>query len=155
MPLLDGTKEHFIPFSEARSKPLSERDRPSLGHFINPEAKEIDKTNKSLLTNSKVRGILDCHECGKPRCIYSVKKLDIVATRKVDDIRCSKLYVCGSFLFLPDSMYHSTIVVRQALSCEEHVEVQYYSSTLCSFPPVCYHCGGPEETLLNNEEVLN
>ena len=77
-----------------------------------------------------------------------------MATRKVDDIRCSKLYVCGSFLFLPDSMYHSTIVVRQALSCEEHVEVQYYSSTLCSFPPVCYHCGGPEETLLNNEEVL-
>ena len=32
------------------------------------------------------------------------------------------------------------------------VEKQYYSESLVHFPPVCYWCGGQEETLLHDEE---
>ena len=37
LPLLDSTKEHFSPFSEVYGKPLSDKDRPSHGLYINSE----------------------------------------------------------------------------------------------------------------------
>ncbi len=64
------------------------------------------------------------------------------------------MYTCGSFLFPPDSDYSSTIVIRQALTCQDPIEVQYYSAGTVAFPPVCFHCDAPEETLLNNSEIV-
>ena len=154
LPLLDGTKEHFSPFSEVYGKPLSDKDRPSRGLFTNPEAKECDKNNKALLINSKVRCVITCQECRKPRCVFAAKKLDILAKKRVDDVAGSKLYTCGSFLFPPASGYSLTIVARQCLTCQDPIEVQYYSSTMVAFPQVCYHCGAPEETLLNDIEII-
>lgn len=148
LPLLDSTKEHFSPFCEVYGKPLSDKDRPSRGLFTNPDAKEYDKNNKAILVNSKVRCIIPRQECKKPRCVFAAKKLDILAKTRIKDIDFSRAYTCGSFLFPPDSAYNST----KCLTCQDPVEVQYYSSTMISFPPVCY---APEETLLNDSEIMD
>ena len=29
----------------------------------------------------------------------------------------------------------------------------YHSAKLVNFPPICYYCGGSEETLVNDEEM--
>ena len=48
---------------------------------------------------------------------------------------------------------HSSIVTRANLTCCDCIEAQYYSSSLIKFKPVCSHCGGPEETLVEDELV--
>ncbi len=63
------------------------------------------------------------------------------------------LYMCYSMLFPPSSQYHSSIITRANLSCADAIEFQYYSATLAKFPPVCCHCGGPEESLVEDELV--
>ena len=65
----------------------------------------------------------------------------------------SQLYTCGCALFPPLSNFHGIIVVRQNISCISPIEAQYYSSKLVSFPPVCYHCGCAEETLVTDAEI--
>lgn len=37
---------------------------------------EADKRNRDLLKAGKVRDVLLCGECGKPRCVYAQLKLD-------------------------------------------------------------------------------
>lgn len=60
----------------------------------------------------------------------------------------SHLYTCGSPLFTNESPLHSSVVVRQKLTCSSPIEAQYYSAKLVTMPCVCYWCGGAEETLL-------
>lgn len=49
---------------------------------------EVDRQNRDLFKNQKVRDVVICGECGKPRCIYSNKKL---TTDQVRDIVFVKL----------------------------------------------------------------
>lgn len=135
-------------------KPLSDKDHPSRGLFINPEAKKYDKNNKALLNNSMVRCVISCQECCKPRCVCAVKELDMHAKKMISDTADSKVYTCGSFLFPPASMCNSIIIVQQCLTCQDPVEAQYYSSTIGAFSQVCYHRGAPKETLLNDNEIM-
>ncbi len=71
-----------------------------------------------------------------------------VSVRRVKE---SRLFTCGCALFPECSSCHEVIVVRQKMSCSATIEAQYYSAKLVSFPPVCYYCGCPEETLCNAE----
>ena len=50
---------------------------------------------------------------------------------------------CGDNKY--SSNYHSTILARASLTCQDPVEPQYYSTRVVNFPPVCSHCGGPED----------
>ena len=52
---------------------MDERDCPSTKPAS--QGAEADNRRKSILVSSKVRGIMTCHECFKPRCIYSKAKL--------------------------------------------------------------------------------
>ena len=62
-------------------------------------------------------------------------------------------YTCGSVLFPPSSKYHSTIIARASLTCQDPVEPQYYSTRTANF--LCSLCGGPKETLVEDEVVRN
>ena len=66
LPLLDVTKEHYCP---------SEKDRPSLNQAGDSAAIEADTKHKAILNSNKVRAILHCQECFKPRCVYAARKL--------------------------------------------------------------------------------
>ena len=115
------------------------------------EAKEADKENKKLLVGGKVRSIMVCSECNKPRCVYTAASLSSEERNRLKCLAETRVYTCGSTLFPPESPLHRTIVCRQTLNCSSVMETQYYSGVSTAFPPVCWHCASPEEMLTNDE----
>lgn len=154
MPILDSAKEHYQPFDSVYGKDASERDRPSLKGNWDDDAVAADATNKDLFNAAKVRDVILCQECYKPRCIFAKGKLSLVEKFRVEGVKESHFFTCGCALFPPSSSFYGTIVVRQKISCTAPMEAQYFSAKLVSFPPVCYHCGCPEETLSNDPAIV-
>ena len=152
LPILDDTGHHFKPFKQVYGQLPSEKDRPSLGCTKNDDNDEFDKANRKILSSAgRVRAAVTCGDCFKPRCVFSEAALS--QEEKVMLCELESSYTCGSILFPPASPYHSSIVTRANLSCRDCVEPQYYSASLIKFKPVCSHCGGPEETLVEDELV--
>ena len=73
-------KLHYVKFEQMYGKETAECYRPSL----QPESveKETDKEHKALLTSPRVRDVLYCYECSKPRCIYSASKFTVAEELK-------------------------------------------------------------------------
>lgn len=152
LPVLDSSKNHYKKFGEIYGQLPSEVDRPSLT-FATSEAKACDKENRKLLVASKVRAVLVCVECMKPRCVYAAGALTPDEKRCLKPLINSRVYSCGCELFPPEHPLHSSVIVRQAINCSDPMEAQYYSATCMSFPPVCWFCGSPEEVLAEDELV--
>lgn len=108
----------------------------------------LTKENADLFRNTRVRKVVTCQECLKPRCIYAANVLSFEEKAAVKVIDESRLYTCGMPLFPGESPLHSTIVARQKLTCSSPIEAQYYSAKLVTLPCVCYWCGGAEETIV-------
>jgi len=147
LPLLNSQKESYLPFSEIYGQKPSDKDQPSKGSYSFQEA---DTNTKPLFNNGKVRRIITCRECFKPRCVYSLRKLnkqEYVLVQEIDD---SRLCTCGSELFPPSSCHYDAIAVRAALLCADPIEVQYYSAIPVSFHEVCYYCGLDEGLVIDD-----
>ena len=84
--------------------------------------------------------------------VYAKGKLTLQEKNALTAIDDSRVYTCGSTLFSSSSDFKS-LVVRRNIQCMSPIEAQYYSAKLVNFPPVCYYCGGSEETLVNDEEM--
>jgi hypothetical protein len=151
LPLFNSAKDHYKEFAEVYGQCPSEEDRPSLAPTSTSEAKEADKENKKLLVAGKVRTIIVCSDCNKPRCVYAAASLASVERNRLKCLAETHVYTCGSILFPPESPLHHTIVCRQTLSCSSPMETQYYSGAATAFPPVCWYCASPEETLTNDD----
>ena len=109
-------------------------------------------TNRKLASSTgRVRAAINCGECFKPRCVYAEATLSQKEKYTLCELESN--YTCESSLFSPISLYHSSIVTRANLTCHDCVDAQYYSSPLIKFKPVCSHCGGPEETIIEDEIV--
>ena len=96
------------------------------------------------------RELVCCTECLKPRVIYSQRKLTFAETSVLFRSLESLLYSCGSTLKgvevecrdgedLSLLTLFERLFVRQNLSCDDPVEVPYYSSD--RFEDICAHCG--------------
>ena len=152
LPLLDASKTSYLPFETSYGKEPSDNDRPSSTPSSNAEAAQADNMHKPLLKNTKVRKVIFCGECFKPRCVYSAARLSTAEEAVTEAIINSKVYTCGSTLFPPNSPLHDTVIVRQNCCCADPVEAAYYSSALVKFPPVCFYCGiGGEESLVSEQ----
>ena len=116
-------------------------------------AKAVDKEYKKLLIASKVRAVIVCVECLKPRCVYTAGALTPDEKKCLKPLINGRMYSCGCELFPPDHPLHSTVIVRQAANCSDPMEAHYYNATCVSFPPVCWFCGSPEEMLAEDELV--
>lgn len=154
LPLLNATKDKYLKFDEVIGKPLSEKDRPSYVPKPSDEAKEIDKNNRKLLVKAKVRAVIECTNCFKPRCVYSISKLSAEEVIAVNRMKESRFYSCGSALFPQDSPLISSVVVKEAVTCACPMELQYYNAVLTHFPQVCYYCA-TEQCLLDDETTLD
>ena len=66
LPLLDGSKEKF---SALDGQAPSDKDRPSRVPAPSEESKAVEKGRKPLLVCGKVRNVIICGECHKPRCV--------------------------------------------------------------------------------------
>lgn len=152
LPTLLPNKEKYAGFDALFGTPPDEKDCPSSQKSVGAQN---DEENKSILVSTKVRATIVCGECTKPRAVYAKSKLTVDEQGQLTDVKNSWLYTCGSSLFPPTSPLHNTMVVRQNITCESPVESQYYSATLVHFPPVCYWCGGQEETLVLDDEYYN
>ena len=106
---------------------------------VSDEVKKKDKDNKSTLVKAKVRAIISCEECKKPRCIYANSRLSSEEEGCVKCMKEAKTYTCASQLFPDGSPLGGTILVRKALVCGLPIETQYYTSVLVHFPPVCFY----------------
>ena len=150
LPLLDGEK--YSPFADLYGKDVDESDCPSTKPAS--QGAEADNRRKAILVSSKVRCIMTCHECFKPRCIYSKAKLtkdEQIALKRVQE---SRLYTCGSSIFPPNSACHDTVCVKESFTCSDPIELSYFSAALVHFPLVCYWCGMPEDSLVRDDEYM-
>ena len=93
------------------------------------------KKRESLFAKAKVRAVICCGDCLKPRCIYANFRLSAREVECVKGIKETNIYTCGSSLFPDDSSLEKTAVVREAATCHSPMENQYYTSIL---PPVCH-----------------
>ena len=73
----------------------SEKELPTLQPSGDPDALDADAKHKLLFTSSKVRNILHCQECLKPRCAYAERKLGLNDKVLEDTINEAKTYTCG------------------------------------------------------------
>lgn len=116
---------------------------------ITPEDQETDKKNVTTLKAGKVRDIITCVDCQKPRCVYSEKSLTLYQEYRLRGIKDDIWYVCGDSLGedLP-------FITKHAISCSSPIETPYYRNSNCQFPPVCSHCGTAEELLDDFSEYM-
>ncbi len=98
----------FQSFEELYGKDPSDKDRPSSKPSSNTEA---DSSHKAILKSQKVREMISCGECQKPRCVYATSKLTKEQEFLLRQTMESTIYTCGSILFFPMSPFHDTIVV--------------------------------------------
>ena len=147
MPLEEFNSLCYLPL------PLhDERDQPSFGNVKDVDEEEMDKANHKLASSTgRVRAAINCGECFKPRCVYAEATLSQKEKYMLCELESN--YTCESTLFSPTSLYHSSIVTRANLTCHHCVDAQYYSSPLIKFKPVCSHCSGPKETIIEDEIV--
>ena len=109
----------------------------------------------------KVRAIVKCFHCRKPRCIFSAKKDTTydAATKSLQqklesiDFR----YSCGDLFFDDYHPIGQVITQRQELNCESKAERAYYNhiKRALKVKDVCIHCGeeGSNDFLLCQEQL--
>lgn len=113
LPLLDSTKEHYQPFESVYGKPVSTEDQPSLkGSGDNAEAAAAYLSNKDVFNAGKVRDVIPCQECYKPRSIIARGKLSTEQKTNVEEVKASQLYTCGCALFPPLLPFHGSLYAR-------------------------------------------
>ena len=65
-------------FEQLYGSETTDRYRPSvLNSEVSIECQEADKQNQTVLKAGKVRGFVTCCECGKPRCVYRMNRLNL------------------------------------------------------------------------------
>ena len=104
--------------------------------------------------------IVMCLECLRPRVIYAQKKLSFQEVLQVERILEDVYFTCCSSLqdidsshgvgSTTDSQLLSKVFVRANLTCNDPVEIPFYSSE--SFPDVCVHCACVGD-LVENQDV--
>lgn len=74
----------------------------------------------------KVRSVVRCFHCNKPRCIFSKEMNTVyyqVSKLLKQRIKSISGYSCGDLLFDDDDEISNVIAQRQQLTCESRVEV--------------------------------
>ncbi len=148
LPLFDASKTKYKTFESLYGSLPSSKDQPSSKPSSYPEAAEADSKHKAILKSAKVRKVIVCGECQKPRCVYAGTRLTREQDVLLQEVVESKVYTCGSTLFYPNTPFDDTIVVKENISCADPMEASYYSAALVKFPPVCYYCGKDEGGLV-------
>lgn len=143
----------------------SECDFPSKGGLDGAAVKEQKQRDAGKeLYPSKVRFVVCCEECGRPRCIYAKNKPSEAQFRKLAAYLESVNYSCGDALF-PEGLEGSdkkladTFYNAEALTCRNEMELNYFNYGGLrgreEFEHVCACCGkDPAESPLVEKAKL-
>ena len=128
-PVLSADGEHYLPFEDTcRKLSTTDRDCSSLQQKHN-KPKPNTKQNFKFL-GSRVAAVLECVQCKKPRCIFSMQsQLTPSNQRLLEDI----IFTCGMLL------NSKSIYTAANLNCNCLIENAYYGFKFTKL--VCVHCG--------------
>ena len=101
-------------------------------------------------TGDRVRSVVNCFRCSKPRCIYAQKQLSTRERILLEEITTNGVFSCDSPLLPPLHPLEERISMKNFRSCEDPIEMAFYSSNLGSINVCCY-CGNSDNNL--NKEV--
>jgi hypothetical protein len=99
------------------------------------------------LVVSKIRGYINCENCGKRRCVYSDKSLTCNEQEDYQQALDSYSYSCGAPIFPDDHYLKEVVFVRTRISCDSPIEILYYSSRKSGNYSICYYCGEREDLI--------
>ena len=102
-------------------------------------------------TGDRVRGIVYCFRCSKPRCIYAPKQLSTRERTLLDEIATNSVFSCGTPLLPLLHPLEDRIFMKTLRSCDEPVEMTFYSSNLDSIKTCCY-CGSTDNPFSEAEK---
>ena len=159
---------HMYAFDEAAvlAGGTSERDFPSKKGLTSAEEEERRKKDKGKeLHPSKVRAVVICSNCGRPRCIYARLKDEATPLfKKLDSYLESVDYTCGDPLFPEDvedgdKKLTTIFYISEATTCRSLMEKNYFNygglGGREEFEHVCARCGKwQEESPLINLKAL-
>ncbi len=129
-----------------------------------PIAKLKNRTNFKIGVAAKVRGVVECNTCHKPRCIYSLaavsqmkppppheappstqelKHYQALAKGRLDDAVESHIFICGMAPLDSDEPFHDIFLCDPSLDCDTHIEPEFYVSRIVPTRlELCCHCTG-------------
>ena len=155
-PMMAEDRIHYQPFSEVYGRPTVEAQRPSLKSKANSAVSHGMPFSPSAQTVCRVRMVVTCQECDKPRVLHGAKKL-----KKDECIELEKAleqidFTCGTTMacLVPDDAEEhilEKVYVRADLKCIQPVEVPYFSSGI--FPALCCHCATESELVTGQPSV--
>jgi hypothetical protein len=107
----------------------------------------IQKTPQKLaaseVAKEKVGAVIHCSQCGRPRAIFSSKRLSLDENAVLTEAFEESFFSCGSHKVVPElpklASIRDVMYANPALTCNDVIEKVYYSSEL--FDAVCAHCG--------------
>ena len=158
---------HMYSYDEAMALlgGTSECDFPSKQGLGSAEVKERQKLDRGKeLHPSKVRAVVCCSDCGRPRCVYTKVMPTELQRRKFDTYIETVNYRCGDALF-PEGIEDSDTQLAElfynseALTCRNDMELNFFNygglRGRDEFEHVCSLCGNdPTELPLVDKAKL-
>lgn len=135
----DGEKVSYKSYEEACAKPTTEEFLPSL------KQKAKLRVDSQKVAVARVRSVMFCASCARPRCVYSDFALTTPQKRLLLKVQEEMDFHCGQFdIVAKDSEFgalHGVVWANNSLNCNRPVEKTYFSSN--RFKSVCAQCGSP------------
>ena len=169
MPMLQENG-HYPAYEEACKLPFTnEKDRPSLRGAA-PKAQvqaqhAADKAKpKGIFDASKLKAIVTCDNCNRPRCVFMMKKATVAELDQLTAYIGEVSFSCGDDLFEgaegDDAKMASVFFNKEELSCRDDVELAFFNpqgkAVQCEFEHVCARCGnGPDDSPFKDPKEFN
>ena len=131
-PVMGPDREHYVPFEVTYGKVnTTEKDCPSLEK--SGIALKKKEPNFKYLSNRVVASI-QCHQCSKIRCVYSMNRsFPAYLQHRLDDI----IYSCGMVVNI------TPLNAKSGLVCASDVESAFYTTrTVDRY--ICLYCGAQD-----------
>ncbi|EXX55701.1 hypothetical protein RirG_223030 [Rhizophagus irregularis DAOM 197198w] len=148
IPSQDNT-DHYATFQNVYGTETTEEYRPTyMQSQVNAEP-----IPKSILVVAKIRGYINCKDCGKRCCVYSDKSLTCKEQEDYQQAMDLYSYSCGAPIFPDDHYLKEVVFVRTRISCDSPIEILYYSSRRSGNYIICYYCGEREDLVTSSQSL--
>lgn len=147
----------------------NEKDRPSLRGAASKAQVQAqhpaDKAKpKGIFDASKLKAIVTCDNCNRPRCVFMMKKATVAELDQLTAYIGEVSFSCGDDLFEgaegDDAKMASVFFNKEELSCRDDVELAFFNpqgkAVQCEFEHVCARCGnGPDDSPFKDPKEFN